>query len=185
MSRPETFNDINPAAKVIAENALAADSSAFARIVQRRNELGDKIRFGVIALNSGSLLAMAALMGAKDSAVNWMQLDAEHARHAAAFFVVGLIGASISPWFDHLKLTEEAGDAYQRMSAARQVATTQATVVTDENAALRASAMERYIATPLVDFQVSTAAIWAQNIGVGGWFGGALLVAAHLVGLAS
>ncbi|KQM64686.1 hypothetical protein ASE65_15565 [Sphingomonas sp. Leaf16] len=182
MDKPETFKDTNPAATIIADNILAADTASFARIIQRRNELGDKIRFGVIALNSGSLLSLAALMGARGEASNWLQLDAPHARLAAVAFVAGVVGASIAPFFDHLKLTHEAADAYARMSAARSVAITQAEIVTDRNKVLRQTAMERYLALPLVDFQTSTKAIACQNVGVGGWLVGAVIVAGHLVG---
>lgn len=183
MERPETFRDTHPAATAIAESNLAADTASFARIIQRRNELGDKIRFGVIALNSGSLLAMAALMGTKDGTANWMNVDVSDARYSAAFFIVGMIGASLAPWLDHLKLIGETADAFTRMSLARDVSTLQATVVSDENAARRAATFEDYLAAPLVDFQSSMPAIWAQNVGVGGWLGGAFLIVGHLLGI--
>lgn len=182
MERPKTFRDTHPAATAIAESNLAADTASFTRIIQRRNELGDKIRFGVIALNSGSLLAMAALMGAKDGATNWMNVDVADARYSAAFFIVGMIGASLAPWLDHLKLTGEAADAFTRMSLARDVSMLQATQVSDENAASRDAAFENYWSAPLVDFQASIPAIWAQNVGVAGWLGGASLVVGHLLG---
>ncbi|MDB5704451.1 MAG: hypothetical protein JWN66_1567 [Sphingomonas bacterium] len=182
MAEPLSIREKIPAAAALAENNLAIDRQAYERLVARRDDVNDKIRFGVIALNSGSLLALLSALGGSGQAAKWLGFDQLTAQFSASAFVTGLIASMAAVIVQQNHSNIEAGDALARtMAAARLLGLYESR---DENAHLAwQKALDDYSTAPLVNFRYSKLAIALQNAGQGAWLAGILLPLARALGI--
>lgn len=117
-SEPRSLRAAVLAGAAIADANLAIDREAYERIIKRRDDVGDKLRFGVITLNAGSLLALLSALGGDGNAAQWLGFTKDNAALSAAAFVAGLVLSSVAIIIEQNRATREAGDAYARYSRA-------------------------------------------------------------------
>jgi len=141
-------------------------------LVQRRDELSDKIRTGSLALNGSSLVAMLAALSGEGKAAQWIGLTPDNTALTAAFFVVGAAASGAAIIVANGLFATEASDAFDRMLKARQVLSIYDAEDSQQSRDASLRALQDFHAAPLVDFQYSRASIAAQSSGAGLWLAG-------------
>ena len=149
--------------------------SRYEYLISRRDQLIDRLRFGVLTLNGASLVALLAAVGGKGEAAQWLGFTAATAKYSVAAFVVGIVLAGISVIIDANLYRTEAGDAFARQSSASILASRFEDRASDQSLGLMQKEMAEFHEAPLVDFQHSPLAIALQNFAGGSWLSGILL----------
>jgi hypothetical protein len=172
-----------PAGAAIADAHLAIDREAYERIIRGRDERADKLRFGIIALNAGSLLALLSALGGEGQAAKWLGFTASNATLAAGAFVGGLILGSASVFFQQNSSTREAGDAFKRYAHAGLVVALSEAVNSEDNRARLSELREGYANLPLVGFRQSILSVVCQNAAQGLWLLGIAIPLMRALGM--
>jgi len=144
-------------------------------LVQRRDEFSQKIRFGTLALNAGSLIALLGLVGGEGSAAIWLGFTKEIVLYSAIAFTVGLIFSGISINAQQNLMMKESGDAAQKAISLNGLVARYDGEHNEENNAEYGKHMNAYHEMPLTGFQYSNLAIWCQNFAGGAWLAGILM----------
>lgn len=163
-----------------AEYQIAA--KRFEYLIARRDALVDKVRFGTLALNGASIIALLTILGGSGKAAAWVGFNPERARWSLLFFALGTILSGLSAWIEADRARGEPADAFQRMSFYGSLASMHAMPASDEN--VRA-AVEQWKGTkdlPLIDFQYSRWAIGAGAFGAACWLGGIAVPVVYMLG---
>ncbi|WP_205480342.1 hypothetical protein [Sphingomonas arenae] len=160
--------------------AMIGGEAEFARrryeyLIARRDQLIDRMRFGALALNGASLVALFAALGGENNAATWLGFTQENARHSAIAFAVGAILAGVSVVIDSNQYRSEAGDAFARQAAASSLAARLEDRATDQSLQTLERETLEFQATPLVDFQHSIWSIILLNFSGGAWLAGILI----------
>jgi len=146
--------------------------SRFEYLVARRDQLLDRLRFGILALNGASLVALISALGGDGAAATWIGLNPPRAKESAAAFVVGTIFAVVSIMIDANIYRTEAGDAEVRRSTLSRLTALYEAPMSKENYDRAGAAMSDYHKLPPVDFQFSKWAIMLLNASGGAWLFG-------------
>ncbi|UUL82221.1 hypothetical protein [Sphingomonas qomolangmaensis] len=168
--------DLNPAGLAFAQHNLEEDRKAYERLIARRDAIADKLRFGAIALNAGSLIALLSVMGGAATRESWIGLSTTHARWVAAAFVLGILVSGAGAVTEHWLVARSSGDAFARMKGAGSVLALHQANFDDETNAGLFEAITTYQELKLVEFQYSWWSICLQNISYGCWIFGALMI---------
>ena len=85
------LRDISPVNLAMHQFEQRAAEDELRYLMQRRDAQNEKIRFGLIALNGGSLLALMGALGGAGNAASWLGFTPQNALISSASFVLGLI----------------------------------------------------------------------------------------------
>lgn len=144
-------------------SAYSADAalmrSRLEYLVNRRDQMFDRLRFGYLALNGASLTALMACLGGDGQAAAWIGFNPPRARYR-----------------------KEAADALVRRAAVQRLADLYEGAYTEKNLAQVDEAMPDLVKAPLVDFQYSAPAIILQNLSGGAWLTGICIPLFALLG---
>lgn len=120
------------------------DQSDFAQkrfeyLVEKRDTLQGRIRFGALTLNGASLIGLSALLGDKSTAMELLGIDGSVAKVSAEMFIVGAILAAASIFWVGLTVNREVSSAFTRMHKAQWL---KATFDATQSATAEATMME-------------------------------------------
>lgn len=90
------LSDISPVNLAMHQFEQRAAEDELRYLMQRRDAQNEKIRFGLIALNGGSLLALMGALGGAGNAASWLGFTPQNALISSASFVLGLILSGIA-----------------------------------------------------------------------------------------
>ncbi|HEY6917547.1 MAG TPA: hypothetical protein VI381_07900 [Allosphingosinicella sp.] len=182
-----------------AENRLLGDimpslaeSHAFARhaaheelryLIDRRDKLTDRIRFGLLALNGASLVALIGALGGGGNAAQWLGFTHNNSIFSAAAFTFGLALAGWSVVAQQSAFVREAGDGSARAQTLNRLASLYKLPATKENVERMSETMNELNDLPLTGFQFQHRSIFAQNFSAGAWFAGIALPFMTALGL--
>lgn len=164
----------NPVNAKEYQNEAAFAAARFAYLVEKRDQLQDKLRFGLLALNGGSLVALLGALSGDGQAASWFGFTVENAKYSAALFASGIVAAGASAITQSNLFTKEAGDANSRRLAASWLASFHEADANDKNWDTLKTLLDDFSKAPLVDFQYSVAAIVLQNLAGSAWLAGIL-----------
>lgn len=181
--KPETIGDAHPFNRVQAEYELEFDTRRFEYLVQRRDTLLDKIRFGALTLNGASLVGLLAALSGNGQAAAWLGFNAQIAAWSGALFAGGVLAAGLSIILEARRCTEETGRAVVRRHAASSYRAAFAQRLTPAAEETTERLMKEHHNSPLVDFGYSKAATWAQSTSTACWLTGIVLPIANAAGL--
>ena len=103
------------AARADAESALALNRYQY--LIEQRDKLNERIRFGILTLNGASLVALASILG--DSAkIDSLGLTANSIGYASIMFGLGLICAALSIWSNSNQAIFAPAEAYELLAKA-------------------------------------------------------------------
>ncbi len=169
------LSDISPVNLAMHQFEQRAAEDELRYLMQRRDAQNEKIRFGLIALNGGSLLALMGALGGAGNAASWLGFTPQNALISSASFVLGLILSGIAVTSQQNLSVTEAGDASARVQTLRRLVALYDQEATPANHDHLGKAMAEFHNLPLTGFQFSNSAIWAQNFSAGAWLMGILL----------
>lgn len=169
------LSDISPVNLAMHQFEQRAAEDELRYLMQRRDAQNEKIRFGLIALNGGSLLALMGALGGAGNAASWLGFTPQNALISSASFVLGLILSGIAVTSQQNLSVIEAGDASARVQTLRRLVALYDQEATPDNHDRLGNAMAEFHNLPLTGFQFSNSAIWAQNFSAGAWLMGILL----------
>jgi len=150
--------------------ALATEDYRYLR--QRRDQLSEKLKIGLVSINGASLIALLGAMGGQGVTARWLGLTSQTALGAGLLFTVGVILANHSLNVTGRLYVKEAGDAVGRMHAlSRMVASCEA-LATEDNRKNYSQGLKEVHALPLVGFQWSWWSIVVENFAGGCWRAG-------------
>ena len=89
-----TIGDAHPYHQVMVQFERESATQSFQYHLERRDRLGDRLRFGSLALNVGSLLGFLTFLDNK-STVKWSEAI-DHKEAVIVFFLFGIIASSIA-----------------------------------------------------------------------------------------
>ncbi|MFN4095490.1 MAG: hypothetical protein ACK4GG_01825 [Sphingomonas sp.] len=181
MSDEPTIAEFDPvnAALFAADQELA--TRRYEYLISRRDQSLEKLRFGLLALNGASLVALISALGGDGTAATWLGFDADRARYSAAAFILGTVCGGVSIIVESNLQRVEAGDAVARQSTLNRLTALYSAKFTKGNYDRVGPVMEEYHKLPLVDFRYSIPALISLNASAGAWlFGVAMPLLAAL-----
>lgn len=158
----------------IRDQRAIADEDA-RQIASERDLLTGKIRFGLVVLNSGSIIAMLGLASASSTMVAALGFISSIALTSITLFIVGVIAGGICLFSHQNEMVLKAGQAKSRATYL-QIAHSQIHSPKDLNRDRIKKALETMGEAQDYHSQIvepNLWAIWAQNISAGAWLAGA------------
>ena len=169
------LSDISPVNLAMHQFEQRAAEDELRYLMQRRDAQNDKIRFGLIALNGGSLLALIGALGGNGTAASWLGFTPQNALISSASFGLGLILSGIAVVCQQNLFVTEAGDASARVQVLRRLVALYDQQATPENHDRLGEAMKEFHDLSLTGFQFSYSSIVSQNFSAGAWVMGILV----------
>lgn len=141
-------------------------------LIQRRDQLQDKINFGLIALNGASLVALLSLLAGKGEASKALGFSGFNALWSATGFTVGLLLAAYAIARSHSVSIDEASNANTRLIKLSALVAHYENETSTEVFERNEELFNNYVAVPLTGFTYSRRAILAQSFSAWAWFFG-------------
>jgi len=162
---------------------MAAADRRFDYLLQRREKLAERISFGMIALNAGTLVAVVTAAGSSSG-------FAQHLSDRTVALVVtacciGIVAAIVSIFCDSLNVTGMASTEYSRLAHLRQTHVILESELNQDTADKLGTQVEQLPQHVARDFAYSRAAIWLLNASGFCWLIGVWCVIEPLLGLAA
>lgn len=167
-----TLGELVPSNALMHRHVLENATADLQYLVSRRDQLTEKIRFGLVALNGGSLVALLGALGGSGQAAAWLGFSSGTALISAVSFSVGLLLAGWSLTSQQNLSIEESGDAFARVAMIQRLVIGYELVDSQENRDHLEALMIEYEQLPLVGFRFRNRSIFAQNFSAGLWFFG-------------
>jgi hypothetical protein len=164
-----TLKDISPVTRAMHEHAFEAATTELRYHIERRDRLNDRIRFGLIALNGASLLALIGALGGDGEAAHWLGFTSTNAMISACCFTFGLLAAGLSVTSQQTVTIKEAGDASARALVLSRLLALYEQPSTSENHERLGKAMEEYSGLELTGFQFNPRSFTAQGLAASAW----------------
>lgn len=155
------------AASFSTQHELA--TKRFEYLIARRDQMQEKLQFGTLALNGGSLIGLITALSGEGSAAKWLGFDASSAPISAAAFVVGVVLCRLSLNIEHNRQSIEAGNAFARQSEASMLSALYKAPASKFVMEKIRDVMKRYHDLPLVDFDYSVVSITLKNFAGAAW----------------
>lgn len=174
------ISDAFPAAKEAFAFHREFERAEYFTLRERAYQLEDKIRFGLLALNAGSILAIVAA-ASKDGLAGALQLTPSELVVPIITLLGGVVTVGASLWLQRSSELLHAADAYKRVMAASSVQSSIEMPMTEETLAAHKALVEDYHAAPLVGFQWSKPVTWLQAISMGCWVGAVIGLVRNMI----
>lgn len=170
-----SLGDAHPYMKTVHDSDYKRTVDSYRYIIARRDSLIDRIRFGLIALNGASLVALLSAIAGGGKGAAWIGIDQSKAPLVAACFAAGALLAGFSAIRQEYVSTMEAADAFTRLMALQHALSLYGKP--DEAIAREKldEAVQAVHKAPLIDFQFSIAAGVAQSFSGAAWLLGVTL----------
>lgn len=140
--------------------------------IQRRDQLMERLHFGVLALNGASLIALLGLAGGEGRAAEALGFSGGVILFSACAFAIGIVFAAYSLNKREILYIGEAADANSRSSTlVRLVAMGQTAMTKDNHKAYGVAMTELHDLTP-TGFQFNDGTIYARHLAGGAWLAG-------------
>jgi hypothetical protein len=160
-----------PAAKESFTFHRQFERDTYFALRERAYQLEDRIRFGLIALNAGSILALVAASSDKGLG-GAVGLAPSELKLPLLCFIAGVISVGAALWMQRTNELLHSADAFSRVLAADSVCSSlempSEPLFLEEHAKLVKSYHDR----PLVGYQWSQPVTWLQALSMGFWVGG-------------
>lgn len=158
------MRDIFRVSHAFAVINLDRDRATHERLLARRDDIRDKLRSGLTALNGGSLVALMAALNGDGTAAGWIGIDVHNAKWIAASFALGLVAAGIAYRLDENSTGYEMADSINRVGASeRQIALYEGEATKDLIEKVDRE-MKAYGGLPVVGHRVQIKTIWALAV---------------------
>lgn len=141
----------------------------------RAHQLEDKVRFGLVALNAGSILALIA-SSSKDGLASSLHLPTTSLGTAVLCFLGGVAAVGWSLWLQKSHDILQAAGAYDRLMRATSAMTSLELPDSPEARKMHQDAVDVYQSAPMVGFRASNWVNWLQALSMGCWFGGVISI---------
>lgn len=149
------------------ELAWAVEDYRYLR--QRRDQLSEKLKIGLVALNGASLVALLGALGGSGAAATWIGLTSKTTLWSAAAFSAGLCLAGHALNTTDRVYGREAADAYARMSGLVRLTSIGERPNTEASSNAYRDVHKEVTDLPLVGFNWSWRSIIAQSFAGGFW----------------
>lgn len=102
----------------LADEDLYIATRRYEQALDRRDKLRERTRFGLLALNAASLVALLSSLGSPWATK--LQIDEADIAQSVFFFLVGLIGGAIAIWWSGITATRDAATDFEDLLEVRQ-----------------------------------------------------------------
>jgi hypothetical protein len=165
----QTIGSIIPFNAAVSQDELKLATGRFEYLSARKDQAGEKIRFGIFALNGASLVALMSTLAGEGSAATWLGFTASNSAMSAAGFAVGASLAGAALIREAGRQDVEAAHAFARQLKLSQIVALYSSEATDVNFRNLNELKAEYNELPLVGFGYSKIAIALQNLACGAW----------------
>jgi hypothetical protein len=176
-----TLREVFPVNLAMHELEQKSADEELRYLIERRDQTNDKIRFGVLTLNGGSLLALIGALGGEGKAAIWLGFTPKISLISACCFVTGLILTGFAINVQLNQSTKESGDAVSRSITLRRLVSLYDQQATPENHNRLEETMNGLHKLPLTGFQFSETASIAQHTTSSAWLAGILIPLANVI----
>lgn len=142
---------------------------------ERAYQLEDRIRFGLVALNAGTILAVIAASSEKGLG-GTLGVTASEIRIPLLVLILGVVLVGAALWIQRSHELVHSADAYARVMAANSAAASLEMDQSHQNLEAHLKMVQAYHDTPLVGFQWSSTVTWLQALSMGCWVGALVLI---------
>lgn len=140
----------------------------------RRDQAIEKVRFGLVALNGASIVALISTLGGNGDVAKWFGFTPVITVYSAISFAIGAVLAGHSLNAQTNDYTLETGDAWARWSKLNTLLSLYANEADKQAIDQYSVALSEYHNLELVGFQGGKQARWAQHFAAGAWMNGIL-----------
>lgn len=162
------------------QGALA--TARFEYLVEKRDAVQSKIRFGALTLNGASLVGLSALLSTDMAAIAILGLTEPGLKASAWHFIGGMVAAVLSLWLVGNHVNGETAFAFDRMCKASWLNATMEGDMGPENEAKMFTAMDEFHECELTDFSYSRTAMFFSNLSGSLWIVGVASLAWDALG---
>lgn len=154
---------------------LPRSAARYDYLLQRRDQTNDRIRTGLIVLNSASLLGVLTALGTDVIAEERFAIGISDLVFSACCFILGAIFAASAVMVESWRLPEEAAEQFDRLSRDEALRAALDNHLTEANLDSCRDRMQDVHQLPPADFQYSPSAMWLANMAGGSWLAGLVL----------
>lgn len=153
----------------LADEELCITTRRYEQTVDRRDKLRERTRFGLLALNAASLVALVSSLGSP-----WftkLQITEADIALTAFYFLVGLMGGATAIWWSGITATRDAASDFENLLEVRQRKA-------DYDAAATVEAEEKLLNRPAPELKIPPDYRWSKidnlltNLAGCAWLGG-------------
>jgi hypothetical protein len=170
--KPPLMSDVRRYLDSTNKHQLSIAETRYEYLLQRRDQLFDKVRNGLLALNSASLLAVLTALGNPTVSSGKFGLSVNDLAAAACAFAVCLILACVGFWIETNRMQGEVATQFDRMLRHQNLRGMLDSTFTAEHDAQCHEAMKEVHKLPPKDFGHSKFEIIVTNTAGGIWIGG-------------
>ena len=102
----------------MADEELFITTRRYEQTIDRRDKLRERTRFGLLALNAASLVALFSSLGSQW--ISALQVTEADIAQTALFFLIGLMAGSIAIWWSGITATSDAASDFENLMDVRQ-----------------------------------------------------------------
>lgn len=113
-----SLREIYRTTATLADEELSLATRRYEQTVDRRDKLRERTRFGLLALNATSLVALLSSLGSQW--ITKLQISEADVAQAVLLFLIGLICGAIAIWWSGIAATRDAADDFENLLEVRQ-----------------------------------------------------------------
>lgn len=159
----------------VSKEELRAAQARYDYLLQRRDQVNDRIRNGTIALNAVALLGVLTALSTDLVSGGSFGVSPGDLAFSASCFMVGLILAVVGIAAESWRIPGEAATQFALLSHHRRQRGVLDSAFRESSHEELTQAMEEIHELQAVDFEWSSLANWATNLSAGAWLAGMLL----------
>jgi hypothetical protein len=166
----ETLGDRLQQNKIMHQHEYENSLADYRYFQNQRDDLNIRIRFGLVTLNAGSLIALISVFGGEGKAADWIGLTQKSGSFAALMFIIGLLLAGWSVSRQQSLAQVETIHANAAVKNLSMLIASYEKIASIENLEKQEEISSRLHRAPLVGFKFSIIGIYAQNFSACFWF---------------
>ena len=172
---PALVRDLQRYVDSVAKSQLPVAQAHYAYLLERKDRSNDRIRTGLIVINSASLLGVLTALGTEAISSQQFGIGIGDLAFSASAFILGTMLAAAAVMVDSWRLPEEAAVQYDRVSRQENLRAALDTELNEDNLVNFRLRMEDVHALPQKDFEYSPIATVLTNFAGGAWLAGTTL----------
>lgn len=151
---------------------LHAAQNRYDYLIERRDRMNDRVRTGLILLNSASLLGVLTALGTELIATAEFGIDVADLAFSASCFITGSILAAAALMWETWTVAPQAAKQFDRLSRLENLQGTLDLELSGNSLDDCRKRMNEVHALPPEDFAFSHLANWLGNFAAGAWLAG-------------
>jgi len=170
-------------ANSLSENSLTAAEARYDYLIERRDRSNDRIRTGLIILNSASLLGVLTALGTDAIAAERFGIGITDLALSASTFILGTMLAATAVMIESWRLPSEAALQFDRLTREKLLRASLDVHLDEKGVTYFEERLASLHELPPKDFEFSRTANWLTNVAGGVWLAGMAIPLYRIGGL--